>query len=51
MFERMPDWVNVVLDWIVAAIVGIGGVALIVLIVGVIVWFVLYMIWLFKTKE
>ncbi len=51
MLERLPDWVRVAGEWIAAVIVGIGGVALIVLICGIIVWFISYMIWLFKTKE
>ena len=51
MLERLPDWVEVARDWIVAVIVGVGGITVIVLICGILVWFISYMIWLFKTKE
>ena len=51
LLDRLPEWVGVVGEWIAVVIVGIGGVALIVLICGIIVWFITYMIWLFKSKE
>ena len=38
MFERLPDWVNIALDWLGAIILWAGGVFLIVLICGIIVY-------------
>lgn len=38
MFERLPDWVNTAGEWIGAVIMGLGALAIMALICGIIAY-------------